>query len=429
MKLMNREYLLESIKKKENEYEFINKLIENFRRELEEIINKNNWNAEFFLGGSVAKGTDLLDSDLDFFILFHEDFKPLEIIETLKKYYKDAIENYSEHPYITLKRNGIEIDIVPAFYIEEGERIKTAVDRTPLHVKFVKSHLSDFQKDEARIFKYFLKKIGIYGAEASVRGFSGYAAELLIYKFGGFHNVLDFFKSKSPPIIIEIVEKQKTDYSKFREPLILIDPVDPDRNVTANVSLENLWTLIAASKLFSWETSDKFFNPTQRSYKVPENAIGLLINCRKCKEDIVVSNLRRVAQSISNNALLYGFKIQYSSTIFLGNSGMIIFLPEANFLGSTYLHKGPKIDRGNLEDFAKKWANNLEYGPPFIINDTVYVIAKRKFTNFNEFLEKEIENVKFAGDLDRDSIKILDFKEIEKLLSNGIIDRPLNFFV
>jgi len=429
MNSMNREELLRLIKKKESEYEPINKLIVKFKNEIEEIIKKNSWNAEFFLGGSVAKGTDLLDSDLDFFILFHEYFNPKEVIEVLKTQYKDAVENYSEHPYITLVIDNREIDIVPAFYIEEGEKIKTSVDRTPLHVKFIKYHLSELQKDEARILKYFFKKIGVYGAESSVRGFSGYAAELLIYKFGDFDKVLGFFKNQSPPIIIDIPGISDKNYSKFQEPLVLIDPVDLNRNVTANVSIENLWTLIAASKLFSWENSEKFFNPKQRTYKVPENAIALVINCKKCKEDVVVSNLRRVAQSIINNAKIYGFKIEYFSTLFLTNSGMIVFLPESNSLGSTYLHKGPKIDRGNLEDFANKWINNLDYGPPLIIGDTIYVIAKRKFINFNDYLKREIEKLKLAGDFDRTSIKIIGPEEIEKLIKNGIIDRPLTFLV
>ena len=87
MNSMNREELLRLIKKKESEYEPINKLIVKFKNEIEEIIKKNSWNSEFFLGGSVAKGTDLLDSDLDFFILFHEDFNPKEVIEVLKTQY------------------------------------------------------------------------------------------------------------------------------------------------------------------------------------------------------------------------------------------------------------------------------------------------------------------------------------------------------
>jgi hypothetical protein len=48
MNSMNREELLRLIKKKESEYEPINKLIVKFKNEIEEIIKKNSWNAEFF---------------------------------------------------------------------------------------------------------------------------------------------------------------------------------------------------------------------------------------------------------------------------------------------------------------------------------------------------------------------------------------------
>jgi hypothetical protein len=42
-------------------------------------------------------------------------------------------------------------------------------------------------------------------------------------------------------------------------------------------------------------------------------------------------------------------------------------------------------------------------------------------------LKREIEKLKLAGDFDRTSIKIIGPEEIEKLIKNGIIDRPLTF--
>ncbi len=404
-----------------------NSIIESLKLKIDKIINDNHWNVEFFLGGSVAKGTELNESDLDIFLLFKEEFDPYAIVETLKRYFPDAREEYSEHPYILVTIDGIEVDIVPAYFLSEGSEIKTSVDRTPLHVKFVRENLGENEKKEAKILKYFLKKIGIYGAESSIRGFSGYSAELLIYKFKTFENVLAFFRDGIPPIILEVNEAAKANLSKFKEPLVLVDPVDPNRNVTANVSISNLSTLIIASKLFCWDNAEKFFFPAKQIHEIPENVVAISIKCKKCKEDVVISNLRRVGASVIKNAEIFNFKISYYSVFLSGDRGIIIFLADTITLGKAHLHLGPSIQSSNLMDFIAKWKGNSRYGTPFISGDRIAVITERKFQKIEDFLLWEIKRNYLAKDFDKNTIEILKKEQIEKLLPGGILENNLYF--
>jgi len=158
--------------------------------EIENILSgikkKEKLDFEIFLGGSFAKGTDIKGSDADIFLLFPEEFSAFEILGILRREFPGGREEYSDHPYLMLPQNSFSIDIVPGYKASSGKDLKTAVDRTPFHVKFVQANFTKEMKDEVRILKQFLKGIGSYGAGTSVQGFSGYVAELLINRYKDF---------------------------------------------------------------------------------------------------------------------------------------------------------------------------------------------------------------------------------------------------
>ncbi|MEM4142433.1 MAG: nucleotidyltransferase domain-containing protein, partial [Thermoplasmata archaeon] len=180
--------VLERIKPTEEEQKF---LLEN----AEDIISKIKLNligvdADPILVGSLAKGTNLKDTDVDIFIRFSTKYDRSYIeektIEIGKKILESTEINFAEHPYIKGKYRNLLFEIVPCYRIEDSIRKITSVDRTPLHTEFVIRNLKEWQKDEVRLLKQFLKGLGIYGAEAKIDGFSGYLTELLIIKYGKF---------------------------------------------------------------------------------------------------------------------------------------------------------------------------------------------------------------------------------------------------
>jgi len=149
--------------------------------------------------GSISKGTWLSgDHDIDLFIVFRKKIGRDElekqglligttICEKLNGTYNIK---YAEHPYVRVKVRDFEIDIVPCYEIKRGEKIISAVDRSPHHTLYIKENLTGYKVDHARLMKYFCKQIGIYGADAKHNGLSGYLCELLIINYGTFERCM-----------------------------------------------------------------------------------------------------------------------------------------------------------------------------------------------------------------------------------------------
>src|SRR5659263_142353 len=164
-------------------------------------------------------------------------------------------ERYAEHPYIHAVLDGFEVDLVPAFKVERGADIRSAVDRTPFHNSYVSSRIQG-SEDEILLLKQFQKGLGVYGSELNTRGFSGFLAELLVIQYGLFENVLKAACNWKAGIIIDI-EKHGT--LIHRDPLIMIDPTDPERNVAAALSLDNMCVFIDKACEFLEKPDEKYF--------------------------------------------------------------------------------------------------------------------------------------------------------------------------
>ncbi|MGA8738009.1 MAG: nucleotidyltransferase domain-containing protein, partial [Nitrososphaeraceae archaeon] len=187
------------------------------------------------LGGSFAKGTWLdNDTDIDFFVMIEQTVDRKEFEELGKKVGYHALKKYkpylrySEHPYVEGKVDGIRVNIVPCYKVEKN-RWKSAADRSPYHTDFMQKMLNEFLKSQVRVLKLFLKSIGTYGSQISISGFSGYVTEVLILKYGSFRNVLQTFAELLPNYVVSIDTPDEKIISKFKSPIIIIDPIDANR--------------------------------------------------------------------------------------------------------------------------------------------------------------------------------------------------------
>lgn len=150
--------------------------------------------AETAFVGSYAKKTFLDGNDLDLFVMFPKTMSKGEMVDIGLRIGDEVLHgthSYAEHPYSSGKWMGVDVDLVPCYRIDPGERPITSVDRSPLHTNYVMSRMTEAQRDEVRLLKKFMKGIGAYGAEPENRGFSGYLCELLVLKYGTFEAVLE----------------------------------------------------------------------------------------------------------------------------------------------------------------------------------------------------------------------------------------------
>ncbi len=261
--------------------------------------------------GSLAKDTDLAytayDTDIDIFIKFPVRFKKDDlgkiVIEIGEKILTDCEIDYAEHPYIKGKFKNFSIELVPCYDFGEGifgdfKNIATSVDRTIYHTKYVKEKIEKMEKmekiektsnkislnDEIRLLKQFMKGCNVYGAEASVKGFSGYLAELMCIYSGSFINVIKGASKWKLNTFIDI-ENQWEGQGKilFDEPLIVIDPVDKNRNVASAVSEENMAKFIYACRKFLLSPSIDFFISAKKKEKSTKEEILSAIKERGTK--------------------------------------------------------------------------------------------------------------------------------------------------
>ncbi len=310
--------------------------------------------------GSFAKGTWLSgEGDVDVFVYFPESYgrewlkeNALKVLlERLSKY-KYTI-SYADHPYLTLEVDGVTVEVVPGLKVSDGTKAKTPVDRTPFHTEFIRRNLTDEQKDEVRVLKRFMKGIGVYGAEIKVRGFSGYVAELLVYFYESFRNVVSAAEGWRPPVMIPTAKPLR----EFTEPLIIPDPVDPRRNAAAAVSLKRLAEFVVASHFYLKEPSmDFFFPPQPKEAEVRGDVLLVRLKVlESVPEDTLWGQVFRNLELIKTALEQAGFRVIDLGSWSEGDELNIAVQLESKDIGDWYLNRGPPFyELKNVEDFVSK---------------------------------------------------------------------------
>ena len=389
------------------------KKLEKISREIEnEIMNfKDKRILELIVGGSFAKGTWLEnDTDIDFFVMIESTVERKEFEEIGKsvglyalRKYKPYLR-YSEHPYVEGIVDGIDegirINIVPCYKVEKN-KWKSAADRSPFHTIFMQSNLNDYLKGQVRVLKKFLKSIGIYGSQISVSGFSGYVTEVLVLKYGSFRDVLQTFADLKSNYIISIESLNEKAIGKFDSPIIIIDPIDSNRNLGAAISSECLAKFVLASRLFLKEPSIEFFKrPLKSSSKIinsiKSNLLIIEFKIQKRSPDILWGQLKRKLTSISRQLENARFKV-IKKICFTDEKehAVFIFMIEFTNLSKLNLNLGPEIFRKHETDsFIKKRGK----GSIMVWPDDMRIVSieERKKTSIKEhasqIIQKDIES-------------------------------------
>jgi len=348
-------------------------------------------------GGSFAKGTWLSkDADVDIFIRFkkstsEEKFEKISKkigFESLKKY--SPYVRYSEHPYVEAKIKDTKINVVPFYDVKTGEW-KSAADRSSFHTKFMKKSLTSKMRNEVRILKTFLKSNGIYGAEIAKQGFSGYVSEVLVIHFGSFENVI---KSISEVKENQIIGKAS---KKFKTSIVIMDPIDNNRNLAAAISDENIGKFVLVSRAFKEKPTLEFFKNKKStvSKKHWENLLVIKFDFKIRSPDIIWGQIKRATSSLSTQLELSGFNVLRSKPYTDQQKEVyLFFLLESTKIPEIYPKNGPEFFRENSsKSFISKNLGNTEL--MWIGNNRKIIsLEKRKHTEavkfMTEFLKKNL---------------------------------------
>jgi len=349
------------------------------------------------LVGSAARGTWLSgDHDLDIFLGVACDDDLLKALDLARAAAPDHREKYAEHPYVHAIIEGFHVDLVPCYLVDDAANLMSAVDRTPFHNRYVGKKIAGLE-DEVLLLKQFMKGVHVYGSELRVGGFSGYLAELLVLSYGSFADVLQAASSWKPGLCLDIEGHGR---KKHKDPLVVVDPVDPGRNVAGALTLDKMLQFSAAARSFMVEPGlDFFFASTPAPLTDGEfcekmaarGTLPILIDfaAPDVVEDVLFPQLRKAESSIRALLERSGFSLLRSDVSAYGERAVMLFEMEIWQLSRACRRAGPPVwQADHISRFLA--AHTQILSGPYIAEGKVIVEEARTHTTAAGLLAAEI---------------------------------------
>ncbi len=362
--------------------------------------------------GSAARDTGLRgDRDIDLFAVFPQKYSRDEVVKKTFGAAKRAVKakwitRYAEHPYLQTQIGEYKLEVIPCFAIAAHAPLKSAVDRSPLHMEYLQSRLAEIQKRDVRVLKQLLRNNGIYGAELQVEGFSGLVCEHLILNYHSLLGLVENAAKWKPPVVIDIEGAHAGDNAallkKFpSNALILIDAVDKNRNAAAAISATNVSKFIATCRELAITPNEKMFFSKPQTHAA--NQVRAAISRRvaslfllKAKKpdlvaDVLFPQLKKTSLAIARHLALSSFRV-YDSAFFDDEKNIyFLFELEEAELPAVRVVQGPPVsDAQSFSAFVsqcRKEKQNLVRGP-YIRDARVFADKKRVERHARGFLKK-----------------------------------------
>ena len=366
---------IELIKPSEETLDKINRIYKEFVKELRELLRKKKIKAEVFLGGSLAKDSLVKKDiyDIDIYVRFDKKYDNKKISGMLGKVVKNAKKIHGSRDYFQLKKDGILIEVIPVLKISKQEDALNVTDLSYFHVKYIVNKIKKDKGlvDEIRLAKNFTYAQNSYGAESYIKGFSGYALELLIIHYGSFikfvREIAGYDIAKLGNIVIDDAGFYKNreqlllelNDSKKQGPIVLIDPTFKERNSLSGLSKETLFKFQNSCRNFLKNPSKDFFVKKKVSdeFRQHKNVRVFEVRTNKQPGDIAGTKSKKffgfVERKVKREFELRKSGFEYNE---VDNKARFYFVLSKK---KDEIIRGPSIDnKKNLERFRKAHKNN-----------------------------------------------------------------------
>ena len=391
-----------------------NKLVNSETQELVKKLKKIK-EATIIIGGSDAKGTVIRKAkrDVDIFVAFDYKYadksdKLADILQTWLRKLKIKVSRlHGSRDYFNHKGKHVKFEIIPILKIKRAKEAVNITDVSPLHVTYVKNKCKKKKlASEIRLAKAFCYAHNLYGAESYIKGFSGYALELLVIYYGSFMAFIkaaarwgkQMYKKK---IIIDPAKHYKNkdavffqlNESKLHSPLILIDPLQKDRNAAAALSKEKFFLFIKICQRFLKKPSEKFFikkeiteKDLKRFVKGKEKLFLVHFKLSAGKEDIIGAKLRKFFEFICAEFQRNDFVLKRKEFVFHDKEACFYFIIKNPILSLYKEQEGPPLRfKDAVKKFKQKWKKTKTR------KARLFVRVRRKFIKAQDFLEETIK--------------------------------------
>lgn len=361
--------------------------------------------------GSTARGTWLSGQrDIDLFVRFAPDLPRADLerhgLTVGHEVLPEGHEEYAEHPYVTGEFKGFAVDLVPCYRVERATDIRSAVDRTPFHARYLDARLDDVLAADVRLTKAFMNTIGVYGSDLRTRGFSGYLVELLVCEHGGFRPLVEAAADWTSPVRFDPKDHGE---QSFDTPLVMVDPTDPRRNVAAVLSTTNLARLqhyardlLAAPResLFEVEsqrplTAEEVNKHVERRGTTP---VAVCFDAPDLVEDQLYPQLEKSRSGFAEVLERHDFPVVRSDA-FADETGVLFCELAVAERSTVERHEGPPVAaRAHAEGFYETYVDAECYGP-FIEGERYVVEREREYRTVRALLEDGFDGVALGVDI------------------------------
>ena len=366
--------------------------------------------ADIVLAGSTARETWLTGGrDIDLFVRFPPDMDRSLLREHGLSVGHDVVggrEEYAEHPYVVGEFEGFQVDVVPCYAVTAATDIRSAVDRTPFHTRYVRERLDRELASDVRVAKQFLTGVGVYGSDLRTRGFSGFLTELLTLEYGGFRPLVKTVADWQPPVRLD---PRDHGTATFDDPLVVIDPTDPGRNVAAVLTAANVARVQHCARALLADPRESLFDPPEHDPLDADQLraafddrattpAALRSTVPNLVDDQLWPQLRRSVSGITDELDRRGFDVLRSDAFAqpyrsdgddAGREIALLFELSVPERPRVVRHEGPPVQvREHADSFYTAYADDDAYGP-FVAGDRYVVEREREFTAAAEFLDSD----------------------------------------
>jgi len=297
---------------------------------------------KIILGGSVAKDTWIRgDADIDVFAVFNKKYSKDDISKILEKRLKEAKfpikKIHGSRDYFQIKQGKYNFEVVPILDIKKAKDAENITDVSP---------------------------------------------EILTVYYGSFEKLIENSKKWKEGLVIDIEKHYDGLNESKKSPLIVIDPVQNNRNTAAALSKEKFERFIEKAKEFSRNPNESFFEMKSIDEEKLKGALVLEVKSLKGKKDIIGSKLLKTLDFIADRLKDEGYEVENYDWEWDKNIKFWYFIKEDE-LSERYKHFGPPIkEEGHLKVFKRKYKNYK------LLRDDgrVYVELKRKYKDVFSFV-------------------------------------------
>jgi tRNA nucleotidyltransferase (CCA-adding enzyme) len=387
-------------------------------------------------GGSFAKGTWLPGhADIDIFVKIKPSVGIEKFEEMGREIGSEALKSYgpklrySDHPYVEVFVKKVRVNVVPCYDVEQG-KWQSAADRSPFHTRYISSNFDDEKRRQARLLKKFLKSVGIYGAEISTEGFSGYVSEVLVLKYSSFENLLRAAADWQERQIIAVSDYDSDFVRVSNSPVIIIDPVDSRRNLGTAISPESVAKFMLAARKFLEKPSLDFFKEgkyRRGTIKLLPNVLVVEFSHKKKSPDIIWGQLKRSLSAIAKQLELAHFEVLRSSCVTdEKSSAALAFLLESITLPPYTKRKGPEVFR--RKDTASFLSNRKKPLASWVDREMrIAMVIERRATDARKFVKSLLLNHRENSGVSKDLIvnKLQIYSGSDRKIIKGLAKKAI----